>query len=583
VTETQVLVTGQRVGAQARDAVAEGDTPPTVSILGAPPVLDRAVGLSLTLEAEALGSALRALSLTVNSTLHTSEVWATSDVTRALRTVDWTPAGDGYYRLLARVEDWEGAVASDTVTITVDTEAPSVTVEPLVLTDTHFHHPRTVDLNGRVTDTVDVAQVHVQVTDGTGIDEPSASWADHAWLAPWFLSAQSLPDGETYTVTARALDTVGHTAAVTQGVIIDVAAPSPVTTTLSSAGGDLTPFDTLTETAAGLTLTWTAATDGSGVAGYRVAWHAQTTDTVSTTLHAVAPISRSDHITPAEGQKLRGEMGSEDVYGHERWQSAGPIYADGRLTPDYVWLGERDGIYRGWMESDCSLIGADRRLSRQAPARASLSDEQRLYLTWSADALRLAWTGAHWSSDGDLFIYLDTLEPGGTITAFNPYSSTIDTVIALPGPTAAPADEAMAADWLVWVRDSGTAELLRWDLDHWAFEAALASDAYRFDPHVNGGQTDLYLPFDLLGIDDPVGAELDLLAFASEEEALALWAVMPNANVVSSDRVIEAEGGATAGSTLALAHRYHWEGLGPDLCPNGREGGDVLPGHGGAG
>jgi subtilisin-like proprotein convertase family protein len=134
----------------------------------------------------------------------------------------------------------------------------------------------------------------------------------------------------------------------------------------------------------------------------------------------------------------------------------------------------------------------------------------------------------------------------------------------------------MEADYAVWVQDAISATLLQWDGADWVTARALTETAYLFHPGLNRGQTDLYLPFDWLGIGDPATATLDLVAFASEKDALSLWAAMPNANPVSSPLVTL--GAEEAEDTVfALTQRYHWDSLGAGLCPNGSQGTGVEP------
>ncbi len=165
--------------------------------------------------------------------------------------------------------------------------------------------------------------------------------------------------------------------------------------------------------------------------------------------------------------------------------------------------------------------------------------EQRLYATWNAEALRLAWTGANWHTDGDLFVYLDT-QSGGSSVAYNPYLVEGDGGL-LPDPTVINLPADMAADTLVWVRDSEDAVLLTWNGGEWDWAATL--DASSFLTWVGTGtaaaagrgQTDLYLPFNLLGIPgNGSTSALKLLAIASEEGALHAWAILPASNGVNS-------------------------------------------------
>ncbi len=100
-------------------------------------------------------------------------------------------------------------------------------------------------------------------------------------------------------------------------------------------------------------------------------------------------------------------------HGNQRIQTFGPVYVDAPATPDITALG-----YHGWMDQD-SLLGISRAISETASSRAALYLPQKLYATWDQQALRLAWSGANWQRDGDLFIYLDT-KAGGAGAAYNP-------------------------------------------------------------------------------------------------------------------------------------------------------------------
>ncbi len=558
----QTLHTTALVQAQSQPSL-------TVSILSVPPVLGSLDPVTVTGQAESVTSSLRALTVTVDSTTLYTDAWASGTVTGTYWSTNWTPAGEGQHRLQARVTDWDGNVATDTLTVTVDAQRPSIVITPTLLTTTHYHAPDILDLTGLVTDTVSRPQVRVVVT-GTRHFEGSVGSAGGPWVVPWYLGTGPLPDGETYTVTAQATDIAGHTAQVTEVITVDVVPPAPVTLTLTSGGSPLAPGDTLRVLSPTLTLTWTASSDGSGLTDYLAEWTAQTTGTVTTTITAHDPLTRSAQYQAGDGQKVTVQVTCRDVYGQQTAQSIGPVYVDGPTTPDYVVLDDPDGLYDGWMESGCTRVGVDRRVSLNATSRAALSAEQTFYVTWNDEALRLAWTGANWSTDGDLFVYLD-VRPGGTITAFNPYSATMtNTVIYLPGATPLSPTIGMAADYLVWVRDSDTALLLNWDGSDWAFGSALSPSQYRFDPALRDGQTDLYLPFDLLGIADPASTPLDLVALASEEDGLRLWAVMPNGNSVDSSRVVETP--SEEEHEFALSHRYHWDGLGAGVCPNGSDG-----------
>ncbi|MBN1180206.1 MAG: tandem-95 repeat protein [Anaerolineae bacterium] len=575
-------------GALGPMALSEsGQEWPSVSIAGVPSVLASADPISVTGEAYVTTtSSLRALTVTVDSALIYVETWPSGTVTQTVWSADWMPAGEGTYVLQARVVDDDGGTASDTLTVTVDTQPPTVGITPTLLTSAQYHPPRAIDITGVATDTGGVASVEATVVqDGVarsavllGGSSPTAT----AWVATWYLGSNPLPDGEVYTITARSVDIVGRSTWVTEPVTVDVTPPTPVTLTLSAAGDRLSPGETLRDTPATLTLTWTQAGDGSGVAGYLADWAIAVTNTTHTTSSIPALATRIVTTTAQDGQKVTAWVVGEDIYQNRRWQRAGPVYVDGPRTPDYAILDDPDGVYRGWMESGCSLLGVDRRASRQAQGA-----EQRFYATWNAEGLRLAWNGANWDdpstgsgqAGGDLFVYLD-VQAGGAITAYNPYSDTAGAVVYLPGVTPGSSAGAMTADYLVWVRDARTALLMHWDGSAWISDTLLLPAWYRFDAALSNpstgsgaaGHTDLYLPFDLLGIADPASTPLNLVAFASENDALRLWATAPAANPVNSSRVVETGVFAGEEQEFALTQRYHWDGLGAGVCPNGSEG-----------
>ena len=548
---------------------------PTVTILSVPPLLDSADPFEVVGEASAPGSSLQALAVTADGVPIHTQNWGSGAVTETTWSATWTPAGDGQHVLRADVTAWDGSVASDVVTVTVDAEPPQVGITPLLLTADRYREPRTVDLTGLVTDTAGVAQVEWRIASGNWQMSTLASGATapvtDTWRGGWLLEIGPLPDGATYTASARATDLVGHTTETSGTITVDVLPPSPVDLTLTSGGNPVAPGDTVRTPGASLDLAWTESHDGSGLGDYTVRWTAQTTGTVAAEFSETVPAGdpRTSNYPPGEGQKIVAQLASQDIYGQQRWQSFGPVYTDSPHTPDYVVLNDLDGIYHGWMESGCTLIGVDRRIERHAPGGAALSAEQRLYATWNVEALRLAWTGANWNTDGDLFIYLDT-QAGGTSQVYNPYPATPDTVIHLPGVTPSSQANAMQADYLVWVQDSDTAVLFSSASD-WSFVTELSAEQYQFDAALNDGHTDIYLPFNLIGVSDPAAASLDLVAFAAEQDALSLWAVMPNANAVNSGKVIATAPYTRGAEEFALSHRYHWESLGAGVCPNGSD------------
>ncbi len=449
----------------------------------------------------------------------------------------------------------------------VGDEPPVISIVPTVLTTTQYYEPRTVDVTGLVTGIGAISAVAVAVGDAAGpavLSEPASTPPyTVTWRFPWRLPIGSLPDGATFSATATVTDTLGNVDSATETLTVDVVLPGKVTLALAGNGQPVEPGSIIRESPADLALTWTPSSDGSGLGAYQAAWRIEDayTTTVQTSLHDPAgPLEA--HLTAGEAQQITVGLGSRDTHGNERWQEFGSVIVDGPLTPDYIALSSgAEGDITG---STCTLLGADRRIDRLDPTGRWAT--QRLYGTWDHQALRLAWTGANWSGDGDLFIYLDT-GGGGTTTTFTPYPVAITgTLITLP--------DSLQADALIWVQDASTASLLRWNGSAWALDTALSPDQYRFDLGSNGGQTDLYLPFDLLGT--AAGAPLGLLAFAAEEPAedvgLRVWARLPLANPVNSNLVNIYLAFAPVSGTMPLLHAYRWEALSDGVCPNGTNG-----------
>jgi len=529
---------------------------------------------------------LKALTVTADSAPLATLTWPSNTVTDTLWTTAWTPSGEGAHTLLAIAEDWAGRVQTDThpVTIIVDTQPPVVVIAPTVLTSTQRLSFGRVALTGLATNTGGIAAVAVQVDGGLW---QRASLHGPTWRYPWYLGSE--PDGATYTVSARATDVAAHTAQVTETVTVDLVPPTPVTVTLSYVNNlgvrqPITPGQTVREAVSALFIEWTPSSDGSGVGAYLAGWTATPTPPSPYQregqgeggLTAYAPEAGRRHVQPfdsaqggvwGEAQTLYAYVIIRDIYGNERQQVVGPIYLDTPLTPDIIAMDKQpDGRpYHDWLASGCTQIGADREVRRNARIGAARHEIQRFYATWDDQALRLTWTGANWNSDGDLFIYLDTGQPGGATVAYNPYTATTPgPVIGLPARNG----RQLAADYLLWVEDARTVRLLRWDGHNWVEEAPFPTAYYRLDTTLSPDYTDLYVPFSLLGITYPAATTLGMVALASEENALQLWATMPDKNPLNSPRVINAPLLVVASQHFTLTQQYEWPSLGPGLCPS---------------
>jgi hypothetical protein len=126
-----------------------------------------------------------------------------------------------------------------------------------------------------------------------------------------------------------------------------------------------------------------------------------------------------------------------------------------------------------------------------------------------------------------------------------------------------------AADYTLWLTDTEHIYLLRWDDSSGTWIQARTVPAGSHAWYAPGPQrTSLYLPFEWLGITAPNETALNLVALASEEDALQLWATMPASNPLNSPRVANpALSPAQRAAPFALTHAYHWDNLDSGICP----------------
>jgi len=510
---------------------------------------------------------LSSLTLYVDNVPVGTTAWScVTPVTQSLWSIPWTPT-EGPHTLKSIATDCSSQTQGvpRPISVTVDTIAPTVIITPTVLTVTHKVGYQRVALTGQFYDAIGVRSVQVQT--GNGLWEP-AFIVGNEWRKEWYLGEE--PAGKYYTVTARATDLAGHTTRVTSTVFVDLDVPNAVTLTLTGAGDVVTPYLTLRQVPITLTLTWVTAENRADLVGYRVIWTVHTTGTTRFE-HPVAATGPFTSVYIAgDGQRIEPAVVSLFADGNNWRDDYGPVYVDSPLTPDYITLQTGRGElrpYHGWMDSGCSLMGVDRRLHDNMVDGATLRVNQKFYVTWDSQALRLAWTGADWDYDGDLFIYLDTTV-GGAIRAFTPYTS--GATIYMPQIFQQGVGEVqMGADYLIWVEDDRTAVLMSWDPDNkWITSTVLTTDEYQFDPTINHGQTDLYIPFAQIGIANPALTPLTLVAFTTREGTMEMWSTMPTANAVTDERVAGNAIYAGESYTVGLTSAYFWPLLAPGVCPN---------------
>ncbi len=521
-------------------------------------------------------ASLKRLVITVDDTIVRSLKWDQPTMQTYDWSAEWTPTTPGNHLVTATLLDWANAVTTHTARFILDVQAPDLVISTSVLSTADVVVNQ-LPIRGTATDENGIAMVEVKVqSEGYSSDWMPAALEGDAWQALVYPGHDFHPDNDLLAVQVRATDRSGIRRLISKDVTADLQAPlaSDLAITYEDFS-DTYPLTrtgtTITSSAPILHLRWSESSDAAGLAEYRAGWVIRDTNGVVDTTQKFKPgDDRLASYQAGEAQELIAGVATTDQHGNQHSQYFGPVYVDSPLTPDYVRLDNLGGVYHGWMDSGCSLLGQDRRVNEVQPDTATRGKNQALYATWDSRALRIAWTGANWSGDGDLFVYLDTTT-GGTLDVMDPYTTTTKT-LHLPGVLPdGPRPDAMYADYVVWVQDYQTAWLYRWDGAAWVAASQLDASQFRLDPGLNGGTTDLYLPFELLGIIDPESTALKLVAFATDEASLQIWAVLPQSNPVTSEFVVGRTMVEEGYVRFALNHPFSWDGLGSGVCPNGSQ------------
>lgn len=312
-------------------------------------------------------------------------------------------------------------------------------------------------------------------------------------------------------------------------------------------------------------------------------------ETVTQTLELTTTLTPGMLFTPPlltfEASKASTAVRARDALDNESVTKLSTVYVDSAVTPDYTLMpNDNSRIYRGWLNNACATLGSD--------ARASASQGiQRFATTWDERALRMNWQGADWDTDGDLFIYLDTV-PGGTVAAYRPnhFVTSLEqsvlngaSFVTLPANSAARdvSSSTMATsinalqqrllnaqkgirssdlegfDYLVYVQDETVAEVLHWNGSVW--ETVRTQLEYRFSIENGVEHTDIRIPF--ADVDYDRSQAFGMVAMATQEAQLLPWATFPTTNPT-------VVGQTTQKITLTpLINAYGWTTLGDNMCP----------------
>jgi cytoskeletal protein CcmA (bactofilin family) len=402
-----------------------------------------------------------------------------------------------------------------------------------------------VQISGTGSDTSGVARVELRIGNGAWVDAQLTPQADGSvtWLALWPVSG---PLPNSVAIQARATDTFGNKRTVTRTVQTDLLRPGApaLTPRYRASDGSLKTLvvgNTVSD-AVTMQIDWAAASDNRSIAGYQAGWVTCLECDLAGQLTSYPASARSHSAAAPEPGERYAVVIARDSFGNEQISSAGPFFFDSPNTPDLV--GDLD--YAGWQNNPCAAVGVSYAVARRAQAGASVSEAQRLYASWDANNLHLAWHGADWSSAGDLALYLDS-GAGGSPTGYDPEGR---------GPNST-LPNGFEADYLVRVEDSSNAILYQWQGSTWEAVAGWPSGQFRIDTRNQPARTDLVLPWASIG--DPAG--VGVIALALDEDSQAIWAVLPAANPLNSGRITGNE--PSAGASLLQA--FNWQRSDP--CP----------------
>jgi len=290
---------------------------------------------------------------------------------------------------------------------------------------------------------------------------------------------------------------------------------------------------------------------------------ADATTTYSNTVAAGA--LRTTALTTSEGSRITTGVRLRDRIGNEGVYALVSTYVDTPLTPDYTIIKDDSGsVYRGWINSACTLLGSD--------TRSASNGTQSFATTWDSKALRFNWQGTDWNNEGDLFIYIDSVA-GGTMQSYRPskYTQSITTSVTLGDAfVTLPANMAgrsmgtdnstiQGADYVVYVNDTSTIRLLRWDSTQNDWIATTTPPEYRYETRDAIDHTDIRVLFDTINY--VLGQPLGVIAFASNENQLLPWATFPINNPTAATRAVNTL------TMTALQNGYSWTNAGSGICP----------------
>lgn len=192
---------------------------------------DGAVSVVVVAEAD---QPLRAVTLSLDGAVVDTTTFAQANATtRNQRTVSVTVRGEGPHTLVARATDWTGRVQTTLfpVTFTLDTQAPTVTLDdsPLTAGDTYGPGSDVLRFNGTASDGVGLAAVQISINGGPFAD---VTFGNGTWRTALPVTD---PEGKVLSVTLRAIDLAGRVSTLTRSITVDISTPNPPGTAITSS------------------------------------------------------------------------------------------------------------------------------------------------------------------------------------------------------------------------------------------------------------------------------------------------------------------------------------------------------------
>jgi len=472
----------------------------------------------------------------------------------------WTPPAEGRYALEVQLTDQNNRLVTRAITLFVDTAAPTAIgfATPVVTTANTLSD--TLALPVQVSDTGVITSVQASFDGSTWIAATPDPAIGGRWWVP-IIDPPSDPDNWSFTMDLRATDAAGRTiSADDQPMTVDVTPPAAQTVTLRViGGGTLSEGDIVRDSGAGLRMEWAAGSDNANPVTFRAGWSVEREPNLATLTPYSAGAGSHDLPAPPEGSILYAHLAQEDANGNLRIQTFGPIIYDTALTPDAIsqtgQTAPERAIATGWINGACALIGQNSALARRASELAATHAVQRLYAGWDDRAMRLAWQGAIWGVSEDLYIYLDTAT-GGAGAVYTQGMPAGQPDLRLP--------TGFAPDYLLRVDDLQNISLLHWNGSNWV---AVSGSWQAWSDAAQPDLFEAYLPFATLNIVNPASTPMRLVAYATEEDSLRTWAVMPANNPLTSPKVLNSRSSEEIENQVTLTNVIAWDDLGNGVCP----------------